>query len=167
MVTGLCIPAAAIRLQCVSVYTVTLVAARCVHAAVLTGAGLQTTLVQIVVTGLPAVSVVTFASVGSDTLSMFTALLTVRLTPSPVHRLPAPATLHTVTIATEAIFRQRHRRRCPVSPAVLVQPLAPGPQTEPGQENQGPHPAASEPENRTGTGTRAQFGSVSRCRNPV
>lgn len=77
MVTGLGIPAAAVRLQRVPVQTVTLVAAQRVHAAVFAGPRLHPTLIQILVTGLARVSWVASALLWSNTLSMFTALLTV------------------------------------------------------------------------------------------
>lgn len=129
MVTGLGIPAAAVRLQRVPVQTVTLVAAQRVHAAVFAGPRLHPTLIQILVTGLARVSWVASALLWSNTLSMFTALLTVRFTSPPVQLFPAPATPHAVAMAAEA-----SGQRGLVRPAVVVQALAPGPQTEPGQK---------------------------------
>lgn len=146
MVTGLGIPAAAVWLQRVPVHTVTLVAAWRVHAAVFAGPRLHATLVQILVACLSHVSWVTFALVWSHTLSMFTALLAVRFTSPPVQLFPAPAALHAVSIATESTGQ-----RGLVRPAVVVQALAPCPQTEARQENYGQHPAVLTRDTNTST----------------
>lgn len=124
METGASIPAASLLCLCVSVLTETLEAAECVHAAMLTGAGLQATLIQILVTGLAGVSWVTFALVRSDTHSVFTTLLTVRLAASALRRPPAPAAHQPVAMATET-FRP-----------VVVHFLSPAAHTEPQQQNQ-------------------------------
>lgn len=132
MVAGSSIPTAAIRLQREPVQTVTLEAAQRVHAAMFAGPWLHAALVQVLVTGLAGVSWMTSASVWSDALAVLAALLTVRLTASPVHLSPAPATFHAVTIATEAIGQRRL-----VRPAVIVYMLALTPRKEPAQQNQG------------------------------
>lgn len=103
METGASVPAAAVRLGCVSILTVTFIASRRVHAAMFARPRLHAALVQVMVTGLAGISWMTFTSVWSHTLSMFTALLTVRLTPPPLCGLPTPAAFHGVPIQTEAI----------------------------------------------------------------
>lgn len=154
METGASIPAASLLCLCVSVLTETLEAAECVHAAMLTGAGLQATLIQILVTGLAGVSRVTFASVLSDTHSVFTALLTVRLAASALRRPPAPAARQPVAMTTET-FRP-----------VVVHFLSPAPRTEPEQQNQaepGQHyPAFTR--DKTRAKIRSWSGDSSRCR---
>lgn len=79
-----------------------LVAAECVHAAVLAGPWLQATLVQVLIAGLAGISRVTLALVRPDTFSVLALRVAHGLTLSPGAASPAPAAVNPPTIATEA-----------------------------------------------------------------
>lgn len=64
-----------------------------VHAAMLTGTGLQATLIQILIARLSGVSLVTLAFVGANTLSVLAAMFTLSFTLSFAVLFPAIATL--------------------------------------------------------------------------
>lgn len=97
-----CISTAAVGHQHVSVEAVALVAPVRVHTPVFARPRLQPTLIQILIAGLAGEARVALALIGSHTVSVLASRLAHGLAVAPGLASPAPAAVHSGTVATQA-----------------------------------------------------------------